>query len=259
MPNKVNYRISRISNRTPSFSTEDNYSSVSWASLQALKDELKQLPRSAKKDIKKMYHKQKRREENIRFLNDVVRRYRKEEINREEFQELMQKEKSLKKITDKSIETFEKMNIESQIRALLKEWILIEQNIVAKARGFIDTKVLGNRYDSTFAPILKDQMALHNHNTVYVEASSKANTRGAPPLEEINSELFKSIREFRPIDVIAGGYMLSNNQSSNLTLSTNPDEVKGLKGPFNLDYLEEVGLANHRSFSRKVKDFCHIS
>ena len=172
-----------------------------------------------KKEIYNLSRKQKRRELNIEFLRTHGMNFKRTGTERDNLKKIMKKDRSFKpKKYSKALDKLSEINVNNQIRALLREWILLEIKIINLRCEYFNEDFLGNRYNKVFHKILKDDILKHNARAIYKEATANMTVDRNLKMEEVNKEIFKSIANFKLYDDGLGAETVDNiSVSSNST------------------------------------------
>ena len=227
--------ISGNNNTVNNHITINKYFSASRETLNSLFEEgNKTLTDADRAKIKELSKQQKRREGNVKFLIKEVRAFQesnKIDPNILQLRKAYKAETSIKQ-KKKLIRVFDKMNIKNQIRALLREWVVKERDIIIIRTGGkkFDIALLSHRYSKVFTTILGNEIYQHPVIDIYAEATSGVSTEGQP-FENVNLKAFRSVPDFKCFD---------DGSNAIVQFTNAPDEASTIAS-----YTDSYQLDNH--------------
>ena len=226
--------ISGNNNTVNNHITINKYFSASRETLNSLFEEgNKTLTDADRAKIKELSKQQKRREGNVKFLIKEVRAFNNSTRDKEAIALLRSAYKSESSIKQKKklIKVFSKMNVDNQIRALLREWALKERDIIGIRVGMFDIALLNHRYTKVFTKIFGNEIYLHPIIEIYAEATSGLITHRGQVFEEVNLKAFRSIPDLRCFD---------DGSNAIVQFTNAPDEASTIAS-----YTDSYQLDNH--------------
>lgn len=214
--------------------------------------------------VQEIIRKQKRREMNIKFLYDYGFKLKKNKgSNDKDMIKTMKKDRSFKLTKPKkAIKKLQKTDINGQIRALLRQWVLLELKIINIRCEYFEEELLANRYEKVFSKILKKDIVKHNIRTIYKEATANQKVDPKFVFKEIDSEIFKSIPDFKLLDEGLGAEI---DETASISSGSSGSITESLRNQTSYSHARDLNLFDRPKPKPKLKllqrieSFCVIS
>ena len=226
--------ISGNNNTVNNHITINKYFSASRETLNSLFEEgNKTLTDADRAKIKELSKQQKRREGNVKFLIKEVRVFKSTPGDKEAiilFRKAYKSDPYIKQ-KKKLIKVFENINVDNQIRALIRDWSMKETKIIGIRTGKFNGALLNHRYTKVFTKILGDEFTQYNIMDIYGEATSGFPANGVKKIEQVNLTAFRSIPDLGCFD---------DGSNAIVQFTDAPDEASTIAS-----YTDSYQLDNH--------------
>jgi hypothetical protein len=150
-------------------------------------------------------------------------------------------------------------DITAEIRALLRQWVLLELKIINIRCEYFEEELLANRYAKVFTKILKKDIEKHNIRTIYKEATANQKVDPKFVFKDVDSDIFRSIPNFKLPDE---GLSTEIDETASISSGSSGSITESLRNQTSYSHARDLDLFDvptKLTLIQRIENFCKIS